>query len=89
MKLDHLTKLTREAIAFYIVLFLTAYLLINAAAPLAFIFLGAAFILIGPFIVIERASMPYGFLRDEVVSVTAGMLLVFIGGVCWFLATLI
>jgi hypothetical protein len=88
MKLDRLTRLSREAIAFYVTLFLTSYLLINAAPPLAFIFLGAAFILIGPFIVIERAAMPYAFLRDEVVSVTAGLLLVFIGGVCWFLATL-
>ncbi len=89
MQASNYTKLSTEAVLFYAVIFVASFALTHFVAPLAFILLGSAFIFMAPFMVIERASMPFKVLRHDAVSIALGMLLVFVGGSCWLAATLV
>jgi len=76
----------KQAIVFYIFLFAFSYFLLVLDQALALIFLGSAFILLGPFLIIERNSIP---LNNVFVSVSSALGMVFVGGVLWYIATLI
>lgn len=76
----------KQAIIFYVFLFAFSYLLLVIDQVLAMIFLGSAFVLLGPFLIIERHSIP---IKNVFVAVTAAMGMIFVGGVLWYLATLL
>ena len=76
----------KQAIVFYIFLFSFSYILLMLDRALALIFLGSAFILLGPFMLIERHSIP---IKNIFVAVSSAIALTFIGGVLWHLATLV
>ena len=76
----------KQAIVFYVFLFAFSYLLLVLEAALALIFLGSAFILLGPFVIIERRSIPT---PNTFVAVGLAMAVIFVGGVLWHLATML
>lgn len=78
--------LQKQAALFYVILFAFSYLLVVLDAALALLFLGAAFILMGPFVIIERNSIP---IKNVFVSVSAALVLIFVGGIFWHLSTLV
>ncbi|MFC2174248.1 hypothetical protein ACFLQ2_00055 [archaeon] len=78
--------LKKQAVVFYAFLFAFSYALIILDMALAFLFLGAAFILLGPFLVMERKSIP---IPNMFVAVAASICMIFIGGIFWHMATLV
>ena len=78
--------LKQQAVVFYVFLFAFSYLLLLLDLALAMIFLGSAFVLLGPFVIIERRSIP---INNTFVAVGAAMAVVFVGGVLWHLAVLV
>lgn len=62
-----------------------AQLLLQLWEPLAFILLGAAFILFAPFVVVERYGLPLVKNRPRL-SVIFALVFVTLGGLCWLLA---
>lgn len=76
----------RQAIVFYVALFAFSYALLMLDTALAFVFAGSAFILLAPFLIMERRSIP---IPNTFVAVAAGMAMVFIGGVFWLMATML
>ena len=61
------------------------YLIVQLFEPLAFVLLGAAFILFAPFIVVERYGIPFIQMRPRAAVVMA-LVFITLGGLCWMLA---
>ena len=65
--------------------FVATQLILQFYEPLAFILLGAAFILFAPFVIVERFGLPFVKNRPRI-SVLFGLLFVTMGGLCWLVA---
>jgi len=75
----------RQAIVFYVFLFAFSYILLVLDKVLALIFLGAAFILLGPFLLLERHQIP---INNLFVATSSALAMIFVGGILWYMATL-
>jgi len=75
----------RQAIVFYVFLFAFSYILLVLDRVLALIFLGAAFILLGPFLLLERHQIP---INNLFVATSSALAMIFVGGILWYMATL-
>ncbi|MCK4327359.1 MAG: hypothetical protein KAW41_02680 [Candidatus Diapherotrites archaeon] len=76
----------QQAVIFYVALFAFSYFLLVLDTALAFVFAGSAFVLLAPFLITERHSIP---INNVFVSVGAAMAMIFIGGVFWLMATML
>lgn len=65
--------------------FVATQLILQLYEPLAFILLGAAFILFAPFVIVERFGIPFVSNRPRL-SVVFALVFVTLGGLCWMLA---
>ncbi len=80
-------EITRNQFILYLCLFAFTQLLLIYERPLAFILLGSAFILLAPFLVVERHGIKI-FKKSLELSIAAAMLSIFIGGALWYYAPL-
>jgi hypothetical protein len=77
--------LQKQALVFYIALFVFSAAVLWLSRALALVLLGSGFILLAPFIITERA----GILKNIFLSVGVALACVFVGGVLWLVAAAI
>jgi hypothetical protein len=78
-------RLNKWDVLIFVGAFVAAQLLLKLYEPLAFILLGAAFILFAPFVVVERFGIPFIQNRPRL-AVVFGLVFVTLGGLCWLLS---